>query len=475
MTTGDFIAEDWIEFLAQALTELATTQGRYRDELDQIEREMSRWKGFDHPSDTLREFYSLACVGKDRYHAGEYGPLCAALAGVRSVLVAHPALAEAWGVPAVHPAWAGRVEPPETRDDIWIQILSHGYRGSLSSMIARLMEHRREGPDGGLRRAAAELDGLLAPRGNLEQSSLPDDLSVGYHVALFHGLRVGEQVLLAGDITILPFEQWGTFVNERILQDFAPAILRDNLQKSVGALVQPFRWKPEFRRWGGGPSPRLDGGRSFFVEAQAFVELLALFHTAPVICLALIPNCIHRTASYLLGESHHNGSYQWGHSARSFDIFAESTELSMDALAEASKAFGYRHSPHYQYCAPIIARLAEALARSGRFQTDDKILDVAIALERMYEDERDRGAIGSKLGTRAASFLETGTEDHERVIQDVQEFYTVRSAIVHKRKKPPSVEVKEKAFSKGFEVARRSVVKLLQEGYPSDWNTVGGD
>ena len=33
-------------------------------------------------------------------------------------------------------------------------------------------------------------------------------------------------------------------------------------------------------------------------------------------------------------------------------------------------------------------------------------------------------------------------------------------------------EVKEKAFSKGFEVARRSVVKLLLEGYPSDWNTL---
>ena len=72
MTTGDFTAEDWVEHLAQMLTELATIQGRYRDDLDQIEREMSQWKGFDHPSDTLREFYSLACVGKGRYHAGEY-------------------------------------------------------------------------------------------------------------------------------------------------------------------------------------------------------------------------------------------------------------------------------------------------------------------------------------------------------------------------------------------------------------------
>ena len=468
MTTADLTTEDWVERLAQALTELATTQGRYRAELNQIERELSQGGGFDHPSDVLSDFYSLACAGKGRYYAGEYGPLCAALAEVRSVLTAHPALAEVRGMPAVHPARVDLVAPPEPRDDIWIQILSHGYRGSLSSMIARLIVHRREGPDGGLRRAAAELDRLLAPRGNPDQSPLPDDLSVGYHVALFHGLRVGEPVPLAGDMTILPFEQWGTFVSERILQDFAPTLIRDNLREFVGALVQPFRWKPEFRRRAGGPSPRLDGGRSFFAEAQAFVELLALFHAVPVTCLAMIPYCIHRTASYLLGDSHHNSSYQWGHSARSFDIFAESTELSVDALAEASKAFGYRHSPHYQYCAPIIARMAEALARSGRFQTDDKILDVAIALERMYEDERDRSAIGLKLGTRAASFLETGTEGQERVLQNVQEFYNVRSAIVHKRKKPPSVAVKEQAFTKGFKVARRSVVKLLRDGPPQD-------
>ena len=473
MTTDDVTAEDWVERLVQALTELATTQERYRDDLDQIEREMSQWKGFDHPSDALREFYSLACVGKDRYHAGEYGPLCAALAEVRGVLAAHPALATVWNVPAVHPAWVDRVEPPETRDDLWIQILSHGYLGSLSSMTAKLMVRGRERPDGSFRKVAAELDGLLAPKGNLERRPLPDDLSVGYHVALFHGLRVGEQVPLAGDMAILPFEQWGTFVNERILQDFAPAILRDTLRGSVGALVQPFRWNPVFRRRGSGPSSRLDRGRLFFTEAQAFVELLALFHTAPVICLALIPDCTHRTASYLLGESHHNGRYQWGHSARSFDILAKTTDLGMAALAEASKAFGHRHSPHYQDCAAIIARLAEALARSGRFQTDDKILDVAIALERMYEAERDRGAIGSKLGTRAASFLETSPEDYKKVLQDVQEFYSVRSAIVHKRKKPPSVEEKEKAFTQGFKVARRSVVKLLQEGYPSDWDTVG--
>lgn len=47
MTTGEFAATDWVERLARALAELATTQEWYRDEIDRqrqqrthVEREM---------------------------------------------------------------------------------------------------------------------------------------------------------------------------------------------------------------------------------------------------------------------------------------------------------------------------------------------------------------------------------------------------------------------------------------------------
>ena len=140
----------------------------------------------------------------------------------------------------------------------------------------------------------------------------------------------------------------------------------------------------------------------------------------------------------------------------------------MEALDEARQAFKERQSDNYQYCAPIIGRLAEALARSGRFQTEDKILDVAIALERMYELEGSE--ISFKLKMRAASFLETSTDGRRQVAQDVGKFYDVRSGIVHKRKKPLLAETIAATFTRGFEVARRSVVKLLRDGPPKDWN-----
>ena len=193
---------------------------------------------------------------------------------------------------------------------------------------------------------------------------MPNDLSVGYHIALFHGLRVHEEVQLTDNITLRPLKQLAAFVDEDTLEDIAPEVMRYNRQQSLGALVQPFRWKPEFRS---DLIPLVDRGRAFFNDAEDFVELLALFHAAPVICLAMIPDCIHPTASYLLGDSPYNKS--WRLAARPFDMFDGSIDLRVDALDEARKTFRERQSDHYQYCAPIIARLAEALARSGRFQT----------------------------------------------------------------------------------------------------------
>ena len=461
MTTGEFTAEDWVERLTRALAELATAQERYRDEIawqrqqrTHVEREILQQSAFDHPSYDLQMFYWYASR-KGRDFGEHHGPLRAALAEVQRVL-------------ATHPAWAGLMDPSDDRGEIRIRILNKGGLVTLSGMIGGLMARGMEVPEDGFRVAAAELNALLGSDEDLQRAPGPGYLSVGYHVVLFYGLRVTRKVSLPGNIVIMPFEQLDAFVDEEVLQNVVPSVISHHRQKSVGALVQPFRWKPEFRNRDDDSTPALDWGGSFFKDAEDFVELLAMFHTASAICLATIPYCIHRTASYLLGQPHYHGSYQWGRSAQSFDSLTESTDLSLDALNEASEAFEGRQSANYQYCVPIIARLAEALARSGRFQTDDKILDVAIALERMYELEG--GEISFKLKTRAASFLETSTDGRRRVFQDIEKFYDVRSGIVHKRKKPPSAETRADAFTRGFEVARRSVVKLLRDGPPQDWN-----
>ena len=92
---------------------------------------------------------------------------------------------------------------------------------------------------------------------------------------------------------------------------------------------------------------------------------------------------------------------------------------------------GKGRSQRYEKLAPVVARLAEALARDGRFAAEDKILDVAIALERMYE--LGGGEISHKMRTQSSWFLGRDAEDRVRVMESVAEFYRVRSEIVHNR------------------------------------------
>ena len=121
----------------------------------------------------------------------------------------------------------------------------------------------------------------------------------------------------------------------------------------------------------------------------------------------------------------------------------------------------------------MLSRLAEALGRSGQYASQDKILDVAIALERMYEP--DSPEVTFKLKARAACFLESDTAERKRVFKEIGNFYTARSAIVHgpKGKKKRTAQSEEEAFDSGFKLARRSLLKLLGEGpAPGEWDDV---
>ena len=114
-----------------------------------------------------------------------------------------------------------------------------------------------------------------------------------------------------------------------------------------------------------------------------------------------------------------------------------------------------------------MARLAEALARGGRFAAEDKILDIAIALERLYE--LDGGELSHKMRTRASWFLGRDAEDRVRIMKSVAEFYSVRSKFVHSGTRKLSPERYRKAFDTGFDIAARTLFKLFKEGPPSNW------
>ena len=461
MTAEEFSAGDWIDRLAQALPDLAEEQKPYLCEYRKHDPRAHfelRGRG-DNSSvfrlDDLRDLYAMAFHSYDFGEEKHYAALSAVLNPVRNILRSHPTLARV-------------MSPIIGEDDFWMQILGSGSSTSLTDLTAGLMARADELPSDGFRTAATELNAFLVTGGEDKTADVPGDLDVGYDVVLFHGLSLREKFEIGDDMTIVPFEQVRVFVGESVLEDVAPTVIKYNDWRSVGAVVKPFRWKPEFRRTGYEGNPELDRPGPFFREAQTLLELLAVAHEAPLLPLAALPYCINRSASRLLGWSNHSsGSYYRGRPAQEFDGFEAPLELVSEALAEAREAFENRGGKRYGTMAPIISRLAEALARSGQFAAEDKVLDVAIALERMFKP-RDVG-ISRQLQEKVAGFLEGNNEVQSRVKEAVKHFYDVRSAIIHGPKderKRRLLQEKKKAFDAGFSLARRSLFKMLRDGPP---------
>ena len=467
MSLEEFSEGNWIDRLAQELHGLAEAQKPYlperRDYRPRVQGPVGEWESYVRAValDDLRILYATARHNIGMGAEEGYAPLRAVLDRARYILIAHPTLARVIG-------------PTIGRDDFWVQILNAGSSTSPTDLIAGLMARAAELPVCGYRAAAAELHGFLTPAGEEGSDGVPGELDIGYNAVLFYGLTLTERVDVADGMTLLPFEEVRPFVDESLVTELARWGVEFHGWRSVGAAVRPFRWRPALQRTGREGGPVVESPEPFFVQARTFLELLAVTHGAAVLPVAMLNHCIHRSAAQLLGWEENGSSFYRGRSAQGFDGFDECPELAREALGEAMEAFEIRLGERYACMAPIMGRLAEALGRDGRFAVEDRILDVAIALERMYQ--LDGGEISHKMRTRVAWFLGADAESRLREMKAVKEFYEARSAIVHNRKRKEVTHRRHDAFVKGFDIARRSLFKLLREEPPEDWDAlvIGG-
>ena len=115
-----------------------------------------------------------------------------------------------------------------------------------------------------------------------------------------------------------------------------------------------------------------------------------------------------------------------------------------------------------------IRRLGGLPSRVGRFGTEDRILDTAIALETMYS--LDAPEITYKLKTRAGYLLGTNGEERIGIFRKVKDFYVARSALVHgSRARRKRIDL-WKALSDGRQLARETLLVLLRDGRDPDWD-----
>ena len=465
MTDAGYSADDWIDRLASALRILAKEQEPWRQKYYEetpyvtVMSEGANTISSESLLDHLRRIYATARHGgKISGETEHYSAVRKLLDPVRHILRSHPTLERVMSL---------IIE----EDDFWIQVLGGGQLICLTDLIAGLVVRAREIPGDGFVAAATELEAFLDRAWIERKVCVPGNLDTGYDVVLFYGLHIKKRIDIAKDMALLPFEQVQTFVEKSQIKELAPSGAGFHGWQSVGAVVRPFQWKPRFYREGNIRSrePHWSEGEhtdSFFRQAVVFLELLAVSHTTPVLRLAFLPQCIKHAAGLLLGGVSCSGSYSQGRSAQGFDGFELCPELEPEALAIAREAFDNRKHKRFEEMAPIIGRLDEALARDGRFASEDKILDVAIALERMYQ--LDRG-ISRKMQTRAAWFLGDDGGSRLREMETIKRFYNARSGIVHNKQKQNSPARNQEIFKEGFSIAKRTLFKLLREGAP-DWD-----
>lgn len=460
MTSNAFDLSSWIERLTGALSALAKAQEPYLQAYWQHHpRERVIVDGRDetpNPLDDLRMVYSGARHSRNLIGTARYVPLREWLDPTRHALLSHPTLERV--------AVIGR---PVGENDFWIRILDSGLSISAGDLIAGLMARAAELPGNSFRLAAGELNALLSPVGDGEATGVLGNLDEGCDALLFWGLTVAERIDLEGNMAILPYAEVRRFVERRRVEELAPSGAGFHGWRSVGALVRPFRWRPVFRRRGSFNEPWGPPEEPFFPEARKFLDLLAVSHATPVVLLGTKSNCIDLSAARLLGQENRGSEMDQKWPAHGFDGFVDCPVPRPEALHEVREVFSNRKSTRYRRMATYASRLAEALGRTGRFALRDRVMDVAIALEGMYDLPRQGKS--RALQERVSSYIGTGTEDRQRIRESVRTFYEARSGIVHSGSGEASPFTNGAAFVTGFDLARRSLFKLLREGRPDNW------
>ncbi len=183
------------------------------------------------------------------------------------------------------------------------------------------MARANELPGDGFHEAAGELHAMLDSASGGDASAVPGDLNIAYHVVLFHGLCLEEEIDIGGGLAMLPFEQVRAFVDEEVLKDMAPDVIRYRDWRLVGAVVKPFRWRPVFHRRGDPTETDAVPPRPFVPDALEFLELLAVSHRVPIVCLAAVRECLSRSACHLLGQAHNHARGAIGPSSPSVRSF----------------------------------------------------------------------------------------------------------------------------------------------------------
>lgn len=218
----------------------------------------------------------------------------------------------------------------------------------------------------------------------------------------------------------------------------------------------------------------IDSIERFFHDRERLIQLLSIATQSKLVSHTVF----YALPSWMWELNPNFRFHKSDQSANLFDVWPKDIPLSKESVASfiglARGWLSYRNEKRHAIELAIRRIFASFGPATGTFGLEDRILDVAIALEIMY-GPFDGGEITHKLRTRAAWLLGTSPEDRYRIVQDMKTFYGARSAIAHGSTKADR-EKFERALPLGRDIACQTLAKLLVQGPVSDWDklVVGG-
>ena len=237
-------------------------------------------------------------------------------------------------------------------------------------------------------------------------------------------------------------------------------------------------------KWGPGVGPGSDGqdpelaeiSRDFPCDVETVANLLSIASRCPLATSARhirVPRWMHDIDT----NSRFGG---WRYATFRLDGWWGEQALSREAEDRFKRLIagwtGFRFASDRERDALTLAawRLSRSFARIGGWETHDRILDYAIALEILYRPDSPR--LTKKLCTRAAWLLGQTPEQSRTTFETITGFYRIRSAIVHGSKREEDVELRladiEQACADGRELACDSLLELLARGRFPDWEVL---
>ena len=206
--------------------------------------------------------------------------------------------------------------------------------------------------------------------------------------------------------------------------------------------------------------------KRWFSDAKFLVDVLSIAARAP-----LLSRTRYVQLPEWIQEIDPNFSH-WSHTSSGFvsDAWPKSRELSKssaDTFVELSRDW-YAEPEKPPAWALAVRRLAASLSRpGGRFGAEDRILDIAIALEIFYG-----GKTGHELAKRAARLVGADATEQIRTYKQARRFYSVRSCLVHTEEPASTRDSLYSELEAGRDLACRSLGSLLKCDMPMDWAQV---